>query len=148
MKLIELLDEVKSTVDSVPKIKETTVCTMEDMIIRVSEQKNKYIGAFIIYDQKSIVIGESSITIPLALFFVDKLRTNMENKIFVHSDTLSASIDTISLLRARITELGYDGLNDCFSEVWTEEFTDSLLAGTKLDFTITADLKGFCDIIT
>tara|TARA_R110000787_G_scaffold74970_4_gene166291 strand:- start:542 stop:988 length:447 start_codon:yes stop_codon:yes gene_type:complete len=148
MKLIELLDEVKVILDSVPKIKETTICTMEDMLIKVSEKKNMYMGAFVVYDQNNITVGEYSVTIPLSLFLVDKLRANMDNKIFIHSNTLSASIDSISLLRVRINELGYDGLNDCVLDVWTEQFTDALLAGTKLDFTIQTDLKGFCDILT
>tara|TARA_R110002153_G_scaffold189041_1_gene341877 strand:+ start:9444 stop:9887 length:444 start_codon:yes stop_codon:yes gene_type:complete len=147
MKLIEILDTIETCVDTVPTVKESTVCTMEDMIIRVSEKKNRYIGAFIIYDQNQIRTGESSVTIPITIVFADKLRTNDNNKKYIHSNTLSTSIDAISLLRVKINEIGCDGLNDCVQELWTEQFSDALLAGTKLDFTIQANLNGFCDIL-
>lgn len=147
MKLIELLDAVESCVESVPSVNETTVCTMEDMLIRVTEKRNQYVGAFIIYDQRNFITGEWTITVPLTIVFADKLRTSDNNKKFIHSNTLSASIDSISLLRLKIKELGCDGLNDCTQEIWTEQFSDGLLAGTKLEFTIQADLKGFCDLI-
>lgn len=148
MRLVEILDNIKTTVNEVPVITEVTICTMEDMIIKVSEKKNKYIGAFVVYDQNNINTGEYSITVPISIIIADKLRTNDNNKVYVHSNTLSASVDCVSLLRVRLQAKGIDGLNNVTQELWSEQFSDSLLAGTKLNFSIQADLKGFCDILT
>lgn len=147
MKLLEILDTIKTVTDGHPNIKESTICTMEDLITDVSEKKNKYVGAFIVYDINNVPIGEYSVTVPISIIFADKLRTNDGNKAFIHSNTLSISIDIVSLLRIKIKQIGADGLNDCVADIWTEQFADSLLAGTKLDFTIQTDLGGFCDIL-
>ena len=135
-------------------LKKRKITLLEDCAESLgSTYKNKNSGTFAdiaIYSfqaTKTITTGEYSVTVPLTIVFADKLRTNDNNKIFIHSNTLSSSIDSVSLLRLKIQELGCDGLDNVTQELWTEQFSDGLLAGTKLEFSIQADLGGFCDII-
>lgn len=125
-----------------------TVCTYEDLLIRVSEKKNQYFGLFIVYDLRQINLGEWSQTIPFTLIICDKLKANQQNEIFIHSNTLSIAVDLVKMLRTYCIKNDLDGLNDVVADIWTEDQSDSLLAGTKIDFTMIADIGGYCDYPT
>jgi hypothetical protein len=143
--LKELTDEIKIQCESHPNIKQVSICTYEDLLIKVSERKNEYFGIFIVYDLRQIQVGEWSQTFPFTIIIADKLKANQNNEIFIHSNTLSIGIDIVKILRNWCKENAYDGLNDVIADVWTEDESDSLLAGTKLEFTMNVDIGGYCD---
>ena len=146
--LKELIDKMTSEIDSHPLIKDVTACTYQDLLVRVSEKKNEYYGVFIVYDLRQIALGEWRQSIPFTLIVADKLKTNRENEIFIHSNTLSLAIDIVKILRNFCQPNDLDGLSDVVVDIWTEDESDSLLAGTKIDFTLEVDLGGYCDYPT
>ena len=146
MKLIEVLNNIESVVEQHPLVKKVSVVTSEDLIINVSDNKNEYFHAHIVYDMKPYPVGEWQLQLPFSIIVSDKLRANDDNKIYIHSNTMSICIDLISTIRGCLNQWGYDGLDKPQLELWTERFSDSLLAGTKLDFLLVSDLGGWCDI--
>lgn len=146
MKLIDVLNKIQEVAEGLDSIKKATIMTTEDLIISVSENKNEYFHAMIVYDMKPYPVGEYSLQIPISIIIADKLRTNDDNKIFAHSNTMSIAIDLISVIRGCLNEWGYDGMDKPQIELWTEKYSDALLAGSKLDFLLISDLGGWCDI--
>ena len=146
MKLIEVLEKIQVVVQDHPMIQMATICTSEDLIIQVTENKNKYFHASIVYDMKPYPVGEYTVQLPFSIIISDKLRTNDNNKLFIHSNTQSICIDLISIIRGCLNSWGYDGMDNPIIELWTEKFSDALLAGAKLDFMLVSDLGGWCDI--
>jgi hypothetical protein len=144
----EILDELQAEIETLTKARAVTVCTYEDLLIKVSENKNAYMHVFIVYDLKAITLKEWTQDIPLTLIICDKLRANDENKIYIHSNSLSLSIEVVKLLRTWTYANNYDGINDVTTDVWTEDEADSLLAGTKLEINLIANIGGYCEIIT
>jgi hypothetical protein len=145
--LKELTDDLKALIDTQSLIEETTVTTYEDLLIRVSENKNEYFGAFLVYDLRQISLGEWSQTIPFTLIIADKLKADKTNEIFIHSNTTSIAIDLVKILRTWCEENGIDGVDNVTLDIWTESESDSRLAGAKIDFLLTLDIGGYCDII-
>jgi|GEM_PF-6672168 len=148
MKLVELLEGIKGVVDGHDLIKKTDIITAQRHLIAASEVKNNYIHASIIYDLNKIPMLEWSQKIPIRIIFSDKLKTDFSNELFIHSNTLSCATELTQLLRVHFDEVDVEGLlpGETNSELWTEQFSDALLAGTVLEFNIAADIKGFCDI--
>jgi hypothetical protein len=146
MKLIEVLENIKGVAIQHPNIKKVSIVTTEDLITNISDSKNEYFHAHIVYDMKPYPVGEFAIQLPFSIIISDKLRTNDDNKIFIHSNTMSIAIDLISMIRSCLNDWGYDGLDKPQIELWTDQFSDSLLAGTKLEFLLVSDLGGWCDI--
>jgi hypothetical protein len=147
MSLKELTDELRDLIQTQTLIFETTVTTYEDLLIRISEKKNEYFGAFLVYDLRQIILGEWSQTIPFTLIFADKLKSDDSNEIFIHSNTTSIAIDVVKMLRTWCKDKGIDGVNNVNLDIWTESESDSLLAGTKIEFNLILDIGGYCDII-
>jgi hypothetical protein len=145
--LKELTDDLKALIDTQSLIEETTVTTYEDLLIRVSENKNEYFGAFLVYDLRQTSLGEWSQTIPFTLIIADKLKADKTNEIFIHSNTTSIAIDLVKILRTWCEENGIDGVDNVTLDIWTESESDSRLAGAKIDFLLTLDIGGYCDII-
>lgn len=146
--LREVLDEIETRLEALEFCEGATVCTYEDMLIRVTDQANKndYLHVFILYDLRQITIREWSTEIPLTLVVADKLRANQDNKIHIHSNATSLAIEVCKTLRTWAKEEGYDGITDVPVDIWTEDEADSLLAGAKLDVTIITEIGGYCNI--
>ena len=146
--LKEILDELTQVITDQSIVFKTTVVTLDDLLIKVSENKNDYFGAFIVYDQNRITLGEWSTTLPLTIIFADKLRPNRENEIYIHSNTLSLAVDVVKILRTWCKDKGIDGLNGVSLDLWSEDEADSLLSGSKIDFNLIIDIGGYCDYPT
>jgi hypothetical protein len=146
--LKEILDNLTEVITDQTLVKKTTVVTLDDLLIKVSENKNEYFGAFLVYDQRQITLGEWSTTIPFTLVLADKLRPNRENEVFIHSNTLSLAVDVVKVLRTWCKEKGIDGLDNVTLDLWSEDESDSLLSGSKIDFNLILDIGGYCDYPT
>ncbi|MHC4648301.1 MAG: hypothetical protein ACYTBJ_22815 [Planctomycetota bacterium] len=146
--LVELLNQLKTVIESESAYTRlVTICTYENLLVRVSENKNEYPHVFIVYDLRQVTVGEWSTTLPLTVVIADKLRANKDNEIYVHSNTLSLGVDICKILRNWARDNGLDGVDNVALDVWTEDEADSLLGGTKLDFTLTTNIGGYCDYI-
>ena len=60
---------------------------------------------------------------------------------------LSLAIEVCKVVRTWAKVEGYDGITDVPVDIWTEDESDSLLAGVKLEITLTGEIGGYCDII-
>lgn len=149
MKLIELLEGMEEVLIGHDQIKQTTICTLDDVVTKLSESKNKYIHAMIVYDQQKIKLGEWTQGLPLSLIFSDKMKADESNKLHIHSNTLSASVELTHLLRQWLSKNQCEGLlpEATDGDLWSDQYGDGLYAGLKLDFKITAGLGGFCEIL-
>ena len=146
MKLLEVLEKIQNTTQNHPLIKKASISTTEDLLIQVSDSKNVYFHAFIVYDMRPYPVWEYALQLPFSIIIADKMRTNDDNKVFIHSNTMSIAIDLISIIRGCLNSWGYDGMDNPAIELWTEKYSDALLAGCKLDFLLVSDLGGWCDI--
>lgn len=144
--LKELTDQLRDLILDHALIKEVSVCTYDDLLIKVSENKNEYFGAFIVYDLRQAQLLEWSTILPLTIVFADKLRPNRENEVFIHSNTFSIAVDVVKLIRDFARDNGLDGLDQVTLDIWSEDEADSLLAGTKIDFTMNLNIGGYCDV--
>jgi hypothetical protein len=144
--LKELTDKLKDLLLTHAKLKDVNVCTYDDLLIKVSENKNEYFGAFIVYDLRQIQLLEWSTVIPLTIIFADKLRPNRENEIFIHSDTVSIAVDSVKMIRDYCRDNGLDGLDQVTLDIWSEDESDSRLAGSKIDFLMNLNIGGYCDV--
>lgn len=149
MKLIEMLEGIETVIKGHDMINATSICTLEDIVTEVSGSKNEYIHALIVYDTNKVKLGERSQVIPVSVIFSDKLKADQSNKLHVHSNTLSACVEVVLLLRNYLDEIECEGLdpNNTFTDIWTDQFGDALLAGNKVDFTVTGSLGGFCELL-
>lgn len=147
MKLIELLTSMKETISNHEVVKRTTITTMEDLLIKVSEQKNEYFHVFIAYDNDTISVGQNTFDFPMSIIIADKLKADDSNKLYAHSNTLSIALELIVMLRECLFEkYNFEAMETPTIEIWTEKYSDSLIAGTKIDFSIELDMIGFCDL--
>ena len=146
--LNELLNELRAKILTLTNCRASTICTYENLLLRIAESHNEYMHVFIVYDLKSVLLREWSTELPLTLVICDKLQAKKTNEINVHSNTLSLSIEVIKILRQWAQVNGWDGINDTPTDVWTEDEGDALLGGVKLDIIIKGNIGGYCDIIT
>jgi len=145
--LNEVLELIKAEILTLSNCKDVSICTYENLLIRASESKNKYMHVFLVYDLRAVALGEWSQELPLTIVVADKLRANKENELFVHSNTLSLSIEIVKLLRAWAQRNGWDGIDQTLADIWTEDEADALLGGTKFDILLKGNIGGYCDIM-
>jgi len=143
----EILDSVDAEISGLEKAKGVTVCTYEDLLIRVSENKNEYMHVYIAYDLKQAVLKEWSQELPLTLVICDKLQADKSNKLAIHSNTYSLAVEIVKKLRTWGATNSYDGIDNVPLDIWTEDESDSLLAGVKIEVTLIGEIGGYCDII-
>ena len=145
----EILEQLQARILTLEFCEGATVCTYEDLLIRITDQanKNQYLHVFVLYDLRQATIREWSTELPLTLVIADKLRANQDNKIHAHSNAFSLAVELSKLLRTWAKEEGYDGINDVPVDIWTEDEGDGLLAGAKMEITIITEIGGYCDIV-
>mgnify|MGYP000433319403 CR=1 FL=1 len=143
----EILDQLDAEIMELEKAVEVTICTYEDLLIRVSENRNKYMHVFIVYDLRQGTLGEWSQDLALSLVICDKMKADKTNKLAIHSNSQSLGIEIVKKLRTWGARNGYEGINAVPVDFWTEDESDSLLAGIKLELTLTGEIGGYCDII-
>jgi len=143
----EILESLDAEISGLTKAEEVTVCTYEDLLIRVSENKNKYMHVFIVYDLKQGILKEWSQELALTLVICDKLSADKSNKLAIHSNTYSLAVEVVKKLRTWGATNCYDGIDNVPVDIWTEDESDSLLAGVKLELTLIGEIGGYCDII-
>ena len=143
----EILDQLNGLISQLTKCEEVTICTYEDLLVRVTENKNKYMGVFIVYDLRQFTIKEWSQELALTFIICDKLSADKKNKLNIHSNTYSLAIEITKIVRVWAQNNGYDGLENITVDIWTEDESDSLLAGSKMDLTLIGEIGGYCEII-
>jgi len=142
----EILNEVRDEVLKLTFAKDATICTYEDLLIRVTENKNEYLHVFIVYDLSQITALERSQEIPFKFVVCDKLRTNQDNKLHIHSNATSLSIEILKILTTWADKDLCEIKRPVGIDIWTDQEADALLAGTTFDLTLITEIGGYCEI--
>ena len=144
--LREILNEIRDQVLTLQFCQGATITTYEDLLIRVTENKNEYLHVYIVYDLAQLSALERSQELPFKFVVCDKLRTNQDNKIHIHSNAASLSIEILKILTTW-ADTNLDEIKRPVGiDIWTDQEADALLAGTTFDLTIITNIGGYCDV--
>lgn len=144
--LREILNEIRDEVLTLKFCKGSTICTYEDLLIRVSENKNEYLHVYIVYDLAQVTALERSQEIPFKFIVCDKLRTNADNKLHIHSNAASLSIEIMKVLSIWADNNLDEIKRPVGIDLWTDLEADALLAGTTFDLTLITNIGGYCEV--